>query len=124
MRILITGANGFIAREIIARLVSSGHEIVACVHSKLLENVPHSRFFKADFTKATDSDFWLPHLQDIDVVVNCVGVFQTIQEKNMWKIHYETPTAFLNPSHARNLISIFFKEIFSWPTACHNCLPG
>lgn len=47
MRILITGANGFIAREIIAQLVSTGHEIIACVHDSLLENIFHTYVFIA-----------------------------------------------------------------------------
>ncbi len=93
MRILITGANGFIAREIIARLATSGHEIIACVHNKLLENIPHTRVFKADFAKAIKPEYWLPHLKDVDAVINCVGVFQTIKEKTMWHIHYEAPKA-------------------------------
>ncbi len=93
MRILITGANGFIAREIIARLATSSHEIIACVHNKLLENIPHIRVFKSDFTKAIRPEDWLPHLKDVDAVINCVGVFQTTNEKAMWNIHYETPKA-------------------------------
>ena len=93
MRILITGANGFIAREIIARLATSSHEIIACVHNKLLENIPHIRVFKSDFTKAIRPEYWLPHLKDVDAVINCVGVFQTTNEKAMWNIHYETPKA-------------------------------
>jgi len=93
MRILITGANGFIAREIIARLKVAGHEIIACVHTKLLENIPHTEVFKADFTGALQPDYWLPHLKNVDIVINCVGVFQTIKEKTMWNIHYATPKA-------------------------------
>lgn len=93
MRILITGANGFIAREIIAKLATSGHEIIVCVHHKLLENVPHTQAFKADFNKAIVPEYWKPHLKEIDVVINCVGVFQTIKEKAMWNIHYEAPKA-------------------------------
>ncbi len=93
MRILITGANGFIAREIIAKLSMSGHDIIACVHSRLLENIPHSASFKVDFTKATTADYWLKHLNNIDAVINCVGVFQTIKEKTMWNVHYEAPKA-------------------------------
>src|SRR3990167_11076407 len=93
MRILITGANGFIAREIIARLATSGHEIIACVHNKLLENIPHTHVFKADFTQAISPEYWLQHLKNVDAVINCVGVFQTTQEKTMWNIHYEAPKA-------------------------------
>jgi uncharacterized protein YbjT (DUF2867 family) len=93
MRILITGANGFIAREIIARLATAGHEIIACVHNKLLENIPHSRVFKVDFNKATQVQDWLSHLSGIDAVINCVGVFQTVSDKTMQNIHFETPKA-------------------------------
>lgn len=93
MRMLITGANGFIAREIIAKLAMAGHEIIACVHSKLLENIPHSASFKVDFTKATTADYWLPHLNNIDAVINCVGVFQTLKEKTIWNVHFEAPKA-------------------------------
>jgi nucleoside-diphosphate-sugar epimerase len=93
MRILITGANGFIAREIIARLNASHHDIVICAHNKMFDNLPHCKAFKTDFTKATTEAYWQPHLQGIDVVINCVGVFQTRQEKTMWRIHYETPKA-------------------------------
>lgn len=98
MRILITGANGFIAREIIARLAMSGHDIVLCVHNKLLENIPHSHSFKVDFTQATTPEYWLPHLKDIDAVINCVGVFQTVKEKTMWNIHYAAPKALFEAS--------------------------
>ena len=91
MRILVTGANGFIAREIIARLATSGHEIIACVHNKLLAHIPHSRVFQADFSAVSTPEYWLPHLKDIDAVINCVGVFQTAKAKTMWHIHYESP---------------------------------
>ena len=106
MRILITGANGFIAREIIARLTMSGHDIVACVHNKLLENIPHSSSFKVSFTKATTPEYWLPYLKDIDVVINCVGVFQTVKEKTMWNIHYEAPKALFEASTKLNIKKI------------------
>lgn len=100
MRILITGANGFIAREIIAKLAMSGHDIIACVHNKLLENLPCSHNFKVDFTNAITLQYWIPHLKDIDAVINCVGVFQTVTEKTMWNIHYAAPKALFDASTA------------------------
>ncbi len=93
MRILITGANGFIAREIITKLTRAGHEIIACVHSKILTNIPYARVFKADFKEAIISKYWLQHLENVDVVINCVGVFQTVKQKTMWNIHYAAPKA-------------------------------
>ncbi len=106
MRILMTGANGFIAREIIAKLAMSGHDMIACVHSHLLKNVPHSRSIKMDFAKAITLEHWLPHLKDIDAVINCVGVFQTTKEKTMWNIHYETPKALFDACTKMNIKKI------------------
>lgn len=106
MRILLTGANGFIAREIIARLTLAGHEIIACVHNKLLENIPHTSAFKADFTKAVTPEYWIPHLNNIDAVINCVGVFQTTTEKSMWNIHYQAPKALFDACLSRGIKKI------------------
>src|SRR3990167_1118564 len=95
MNILITGANGFVAREIIIALQSQGHHIIACVRkfsSRVLEDAS-IKFIQTDFQKNTDSSSWLPYLKEVDVVINCVGVFQTTREKSMWDIHYNAPRA-------------------------------
>ena len=95
MRILVTGANGFIAKEIIARLNGDeeDHEITACVHKAYCHNVPVSKVKQIDFNQAVNTADWLPMLKDIDVVINCVGVFQTVKAKTMWQIHYAAPKA-------------------------------
>jgi len=46
-----------------------------------------------DFQSHTEKSDWLPHLSGIDVVINCVGVFQTTTSKAMWDIHYNAPRA-------------------------------
>lgn len=95
MNILVTGGNGFVAREIIIALEDQGHHIVACVRklsTRVLEN-SSLKFIQTDFSKDADQSIWLPHLKNIDVVINCVGVFQTMREKEMWAIHYHAPKA-------------------------------
>lgn len=95
MNILITGANGFVAREIIIALQSQGHHMTACVRkfsSRVLED-SSIKFIQTDFQKNTESASWLPYLKNIDVVINCVGVFQTPTETAMWDIHYNAPRA-------------------------------
>ncbi|HLB56296.1 MAG TPA: SDR family oxidoreductase [Coxiellaceae bacterium] len=95
MNILITGGNGFVAREIIIALELQGHKITACIRNfstRVLEN-ESVKFIQIDFKNNTDKSFWISHLKNIDVVINCVGVFQTATEKEMWAIHYDAPTA-------------------------------
>ncbi|MDA8562158.1 SDR family oxidoreductase, partial [Gammaproteobacteria bacterium] len=94
--ILITGANGFIAREIIANLSLLKHEIIACVRSKSFINIPCSKLIEIDFKKKISEKSWAPYLENIDAVINCAGVFQTARDKTMWDIHYNTPKALFN----------------------------
>lgn len=95
MNILITGGNGFVAREIIIALESQGHRVVVCVRNfstRVLENTS-IKFIQTDFKNNTDKSTWMPHLSKIDVVINCVGVFQTVRKKEMWNIHTDAPRA-------------------------------
>lgn len=95
MNILVTGANGFVAREIIIRLASQGHRITGCVRnaSTCVLFDDNIRIIQIDFQSNTDKSQWLPHLLNIDIVINCVGVFQTTTSKEMWDIHYNAPRA-------------------------------
>lgn len=94
MNILIVGAQGFIAREVIVALKQAGHHIVACARGRslLLTGLGVNDFISANFLKDTTSEVWAPRLKDIDIVINCVGVFQASRKK-MWQIHCQTPKA-------------------------------
>ncbi|OGT49061.1 MAG: hypothetical protein A3E82_01425 [Gammaproteobacteria bacterium RIFCSPHIGHO2_12_FULL_38_11] len=95
MNILITGGNGFVAREIINRLSSLGHQLTVCVRklSDCVLSDPNIKTIQTDFHLNTEKSCWLPYLSKIDVVINCVGVFQTLTSKAMWDIHYHAPRA-------------------------------
>lgn len=92
MHIFITGGDGFIARTLITSLLAARHSITACVRlSNLLQQYfPEVSVIQADFLRDTTKEAWLPRLYGVDVVINCVGVFQAT-DKAMWQIHYHTP---------------------------------
>lgn len=95
MNILIMGGNGFIAREIMIDLLSQGHTVTACVRNRSMGDweTERLRYVVLDFQNHTNAADWAPYLVDQDIVINCVGVFQTRTQKEMWDIHCHAPTA-------------------------------
>jgi uncharacterized protein YbjT (DUF2867 family) len=75
MRVLLTGANGFIGSAVLAALKREGHEAVAVVRSAgPPRRLPPVKTVEQDIVKATRPEDWLPHLAGIEAVVNCAGV--------------------------------------------------
>lgn len=79
MRILVTGANGFMGAEIVKVLLQAGHEVVACTRKvqALKSLFPQLTPIFCDFLRDTAPRAWLARLHNIDAVINCVGVLQT-----------------------------------------------
>ena len=73
MRILITGANGFIGAHLAAWLAAAGHQIVGSARDARASRrrYPATVWRQADFRSHVD---W--QLDGIDAVINCVGVLQ------------------------------------------------
>ncbi len=92
MNILLTGATGFIGRHLQQRLQKQGHEVIACVHHQTFtaENT-----ITVDFAQDHSLHDWLPRLQQIDVVINCVGIIS------------ETPTCTFKALHTQAPIALF-----------------
>ncbi|MGR9116461.1 MAG: NAD(P)H-binding protein [Gammaproteobacteria bacterium] len=91
MNILLSGAGGFIGRHILKALEQQNHQVTACCRhpEKLLHTSATVTIRPLDYNEIKVSSDWLPHLQDIDVVINCVGIiaegpgqsFQTLHER-------------------------------------------
>jgi uncharacterized protein YbjT (DUF2867 family) len=74
MKILITGASGFIGGRLRAALLSRGHEVIG-VARRMPEGAAPGAWLALDVATCTTAD-WRRHLQGVDVVVNAVGIFR------------------------------------------------
>ncbi|GAB3423299.1 SDR family oxidoreductase [Massilia agilis] len=93
MRILLTGASGFIGQHLLHALLAEGHHVVCAVRKAKASTDPRLAYVHADFTKDTDKSVWLARLTGIDAVINAVGIFRESGRQTFARLHTETPRA-------------------------------
>lgn len=95
MRILVTGASGFIGNHLVQYLSGQGHEITACVRygSEVESRLDSVSSIQCDFTKDTNIKDWLARLNNIEVVINCVGIIHETSCQQFETLHKNTPIA-------------------------------
>jgi uncharacterized protein YbjT (DUF2867 family) len=94
MRVLVTGAYGLIGSAILARLARDGHQVVGAGRDVAKgRRLPAAQWAAADFNTLTSAEAWRPLLENIDAVVNCVGVLQGGLRDDSHRVHVEATTA-------------------------------
>lgn len=86
MRILVTGASGFIGRAIAHALQQRGHEVVRASRTA---HGPST--LAVDFAGVPDTAWWTPRLQGIDAVVNAVGILRENGTQSFDALHARAP---------------------------------
>ena len=89
MRILITGATGFIGSALAAALAHRGHTIVKGVHRGTREE----NILAVDYTHDLNATDWLPRLQGVDAVINAVGILRESKQASFDALHHRAPAA-------------------------------
>jgi len=111
MRVLVTGAYGLIGAACLARLKRDGHELTAAGRSiaDASRKYPFARWVFADFDRLTEAVAWRPLLDNIDAVVNCVGVLQDGARDDTRRVHVAATCALFDAcaaAGARRVIQI------------------
>jgi len=93
MRILLTGASGFIGRHLLQALLDAGHHVVCTARRPRASSDARLVYIHADFAHDTQQTTWLARLSGIDAVVNTVGIFRESGSQTFARLHTETPRA-------------------------------
>jgi hypothetical protein len=86
MRVMIVGASGLIGSAVAARLASHGNTVVAVARTRADTGLLPAIHVQMDVAVAQVSD-WLPHLRQIDAVVNCAGILQDTPWESTSAVH-------------------------------------
>lgn len=93
MRVLVTGAYGFIGSHVVAALLRAGHEPVAAVRSgRIGTGLPGVAAVACDFSRDVEVADWLPRLAGVDAVVNCAGILRE-GGTSFLRVHRDVPLA-------------------------------
>ena len=91
MRVLVTGANGFLGARIVAMLRMAGHEPVLAV--RRIESARGAAAVACDMARDHDAETWKPRLAGIDAVVNCAGILRQMHDDTFQSVHVDAPLA-------------------------------
>jgi uncharacterized protein YbjT (DUF2867 family) len=95
MRILLTGADGFIGGALAAALVARGHALTLAVRdvAGTARRWPGQQVVAVDFARDHRADDWQPRLAGVDAVVNTVGIFRERGRQTFDALHVRAPVA-------------------------------
>jgi uncharacterized protein YbjT (DUF2867 family) len=88
MKVLLTGATGFIGRRLLAALLDEGHEVL-CAGRR--PPAAGTGWVEMDLAQAPPAAAWLPHLRSVDAVVNLVGIFRESGGQRFDTLHARGP---------------------------------
>lgn len=93
MRVLMTGATGFIGGALARALLREGHELVCAVRDPSRLQLGEGRWqaLQVDLQQVPTSQWWQPHLAGIDAVVNCVGIIRETADATFDALHARAP---------------------------------
>lgn len=100
MKILITGATGTIGKHL-AQTLGQHHQLVCCARNtqQLQALFPESETHTIDFSSPTPPP-WSDWLQEVEVVINTVGVFRESSTATFEQVHYHSAVALFTACEA------------------------
>jgi len=88
MRVLLTGATGFIGRAVAQALRQRGHVVLPAGRRPPPGGGEH---VQADFASVPSREWWVPRLAGVDAVVNAIGILREQGGQTFDALHHRAP---------------------------------
>ena len=99
--ILVTGASGFVGKELIKKLLAEGHKIIGLVRKNI--NIFNSKSYENLLVNDISQGVSISHIQKIDIVIHLAA--KTHSQNNNYKDYYKT-----NVLGTENIINLAVKK--------------
>jgi nucleoside-diphosphate-sugar epimerase len=122
MRIILTGATGFIGRHIARALLADGHHVTGCARDRedAFRRYPELGWIRADFSRERTMDAWERRLTGHeDVVINAVGILRERGRQTYEALHFEAPRALFNACAAKGVKRVIHISALGFDPASH-----
>ncbi|TGO03508.1 hypothetical protein PN36_05730 [Candidatus Thiomargarita nelsonii] len=122
MQILLTGASGFIGQHLLLALLAQGHKVVGCVRQPSVwqARIPDVKWLACDYSKDHEPQVWLGRLNNIDVVINAVGIIREKRGQRFEDLHTYAPIALFKAAKQLGIEKILqFSALGSTNSAYH-----
>ncbi len=109
LRVLVLGGGGFIGRHAVSALLAQGASVaIGSRHpSRLDRRLPAAALDcprrRARFEDLLAPEAWAPPLENVDVVVNCVGILRPRGRETYQRVHHLAPAALAEACRLRGL---------------------
>ena len=103
MRVLLTGATGFIGRAVAQALRQRGHTVVPAARRP---PPGPGESVQADFASVPSREWWLSRLEGIDAVVNAVGILREGRGQTFEALHHRAPAELFHACDAAGVRSV------------------
>src|SRR5690606_19668561 len=100
MRVLLTGASGFIGGRVMEALLRAGHRVVTVSRREVAPGMWTVQHLSRDFSRALNPADGEGAVQDIDVVINAVGILREKGDQKFDTLHHRAPAALFRAAAA------------------------
>jgi nucleoside-diphosphate-sugar epimerase len=89
LRVLVTGANGFVGRHIVETLLEAKHSVICAVRKTSNLRWVENLSVEYKYGDLNDKKFSETAVKDVDAVVHCAGIVRAMSMNEYFKANAE-----------------------------------